>query len=102
MAVATGGCSVIGRHNFLAQNLEAKIVSMVSVHCHAHRSLRPVTIVLQICTVWYTKLQKHFNAIMEVLYCFIIATGLPGDASYYNEDQRSALAARMQNNVVVE
>jgi len=23
--------------NFLAQKLEAKIVSLVSVHCHAHR-----------------------------------------------------------------
>jgi len=25
------------RHNFLAQKLEAKIVHLVSVHCHAHR-----------------------------------------------------------------
>jgi len=30
-------CNVMGPHNFLAQNLEAKIVSMVSVQCHAHR-----------------------------------------------------------------
>ena len=41
MAVATDGCNVIGRHNFLAQKLEAEIVtynfvSMVSMHCHAH------------------------------------------------------------------
>jgi len=35
--IATDGCNVIGRHNFLAQKLEAKIVSMVSVYCHAHR-----------------------------------------------------------------
>jgi len=27
---------------------------------------------------------------------------LPGDASDYNEDKRSAVAARMQNKVVVE
>jgi len=37
MAIATDGCNVIGRHNFLAQKLEAKIVSLVIVHCHAHR-----------------------------------------------------------------
>jgi len=37
MAVVTDGCNVIGRHNFLAQKLEAKIVSLVSVHGHAHR-----------------------------------------------------------------
>jgi len=37
VAIATDGCIVIGPHNFLAQNLEAKLVSMASVHCHAHR-----------------------------------------------------------------
>jgi len=37
VAIATDGCNVIGRHNFLAQKLEAKIVSLVSVHSHAHR-----------------------------------------------------------------
>ena len=37
MAVATDGCNVIGRHNFLAQKLEATILSLVSVHSHAHR-----------------------------------------------------------------
>jgi len=33
----TDGCNVMSRHNFLAQKLEAKIVSLVSAHCHAHR-----------------------------------------------------------------
>jgi len=37
VAIATDGGNVIGRHNFLAQKLEAKIVSLVSMHCHAHR-----------------------------------------------------------------
>jgi len=37
VATATDGCNVIGRHNFLAQKLEAKIVSLVSVHSHAYR-----------------------------------------------------------------
>ena len=31
VAIATDGCSVIGPHNFLAQKLEAKIVSLVRV-----------------------------------------------------------------------
>ena len=37
VAIATDGCNVIDRHIFLAQKLEAKTVSLVSVHCHAHR-----------------------------------------------------------------
>jgi len=65
-------------------------------------SLWPLTILLQICTVWGTKLRKHFNAIMEVFYCFTVAIGLPGDASNHDEDKRSAVAARLQNKVVVE
>jgi len=36
MTFATDGCNVIGWHIFLAQKLEAKIVSLVSVRCHAH------------------------------------------------------------------
>jgi len=64
-------------------------------------SLRPVTILPQICTVC-TKLQKHFNAIIKVIYCFIVAIGLPGNASDYHENKRSEVAARMQNKVVVE
>jgi len=76
MAIATGGCNVVGRHNFLAQKLEAKNVSLVSVHCRMRTaSLRPVTILPQICTIWCTKLRKHFNAIMEVLYCFTVVAG---------------------------
>jgi len=72
----------------------------VSVHRHAHRfASASITILPQICTVWCTKLLKHFNAIMEVFYCFTVAIGLPGDAS---DDKRSAVAARMQNKVVVE
>jgi len=64
-------------------------------------SLWPDTTLPQICTVWCTKLRKHFNAIMEVLYCFIVAIDLPDGGSDYNEDKRSAVAARMQNKVVV-
>jgi len=37
MAIATDGCNVIGWHIFLAQKLEAKIVSWVFVRCHKRR-----------------------------------------------------------------
>jgi len=65
-------------------------------------SLRPVTILPQICTLWCTKLQKHFGAIMKAFYCFDVETGLPGNASNYNEDTRSAVAARMQKKFFLE
>jgi len=39
---------------------------------------------------------------MKVLYCLTVSIGLPGDATVYNEDKRSAVAARMQNKMVVE
>jgi len=32
--------------------------------------------------------------LMPVFYCFTIAIGLPGDASSYNEDKWSAVAAQ--------
>jgi len=48
------------------------------------------------------ELRQHFKAIMEVLYCFAAAIGLPSDVSDCNEDKRSAVAVRMQNKVVVE
>jgi len=35
------------------------------------------------------------DAISEVFYCFTVAIGLPGGASDYNEDRRSAVVARM-------
>jgi len=103
VAIATDGCNIIGPRNFLTQKLEAKIVSLVYVHHHAHHfASASITILLQICAVWCTKLQKHFNAIMEVFYCFTVAIGFPSDASDYNEDKWLAAAARMQNKVVVE
>jgi len=62
-------------------------------------SFRPLTILPQIFAIWCTKLRKHFNAIMEVLYCLTISIGLPGDASVYNEDKRSVVAARIHSGV---
>ena len=56
-------------------------------------SPRPVTALPQVCTVWCMKLRKHLNAIMEMLYCFTVAIGLPGDASDYNEDKTNFIQA---------
>jgi len=39
---------------------------------------------------------------MEVFYYFTDAIGLPGDASNYNEDRKSVVAARMQNKMFVD
>ena len=72
VAIATDGCNVIGRNNFLAPKLQIWYLCIIM----RTTSLRPVTIPLEICTVWCTKLRKHFNAIMEeVFYCFITAIG---------------------------
>jgi len=101
VAIATDGCNVIGRHNFLAQKVEAKIVSLASVHSHAHRfSLLLYCRRFVQCGI--RNCESTFNAIVELFYCFTVLIGLPGDASDYNEEKRSAVAARMQNKVVVE
>jgi len=102
VAITTDSYNVIGRHYFLALNLEVKIVSMVSLHCHAHRLASAYYCTAADLSRWCVKLQKHFNAIMEVFYCFTVAIRLPGDASDYNENKTSAVAARMQNKMVVE
>jgi len=90
---------MIGRHTSLAQKLETEIVRIVSLHCHVHR----FGLLLYFRRfVQCTKMWKNFNAIMEVFYCFTVAIGSPSEASGYNEDKRSSVAARMQNKVVVE
>jgi len=101
LAIATDGCNVVGRHNFLAQKLEAKMVSMVSVHCHAHRL---ASACYYTAVDLYSMVYENAKAlaIMEVFDCATVAIGLSGDASDYNEGKRSAVAARMPNKVVVE
>jgi len=97
VAIATDGCNVIGRHNLLPQDLEAKIVGMMSVHCHAHR-LAPACYLpaADLYSMVHDTAKALFNAI------FTVSIGLRGDASDYNEDKRSAVAARMQSKGVVE
>jgi len=69
---------------------------MVSVHCRAHRLASACYFPAEVSTVWCMKLRKHFNE------NFTVSIGLPGDASDYNEDKKSTVAARMQSKVVVE
>ena len=72
------------------------------MHCHAHRcASASYNTAADLYSMVY-ELRQHFKAIMEVLYCFAAAIGLPSDASDCNEDKRSAVAVRMQNKVVVE
>jgi len=102
-AISTNGCNVIGRQ-FSGVDFGSEILIMVGNLCIVMRtvSLRPVTILPQICRGLCTKLRKHLNAIMEVLCCFTVAIGSPGDASDCNEDKRSAVVACMQNKMVVK
>jgi len=66
------------------------------VHCHAHRlALASYDTAADLYSIVRTKLQKHFNAIMEVF--FDVAIGRLGDAASYNEDKSLAVAARMHN-----
>jgi len=60
-------------------------------------SLRPVTVLPQGFTVWCTNLQKQCNPIIKVLYCFTVASGLPGYASDYNEDIKGRRLQRACN-----
>ena len=97
--VAIASCdAMIGRHNSLAQKLEAEIVRIVSVHCHVHHLASACCYVsADLCSV-----RKCESTLMRLWKCFTVAIGLPGNASDYNEDEMSAFAARMQNKVVVE
>jgi len=66
MAIATKGCNVTGRHNFLAQKVEAKIVSLVSVHSHAHRFTS---------VYYYTAVDLYRNCestLMQLWMCFTV------------------------------
>jgi len=106
VAIATDNCNITGRHNFLSQNLEAKLQVWYLCIIMRTASSRPTIFLLQICTVWCTKLRNHFNAIMEVFYCFTVAISFPGDASDYNEDigwqlQRKCKARRLSSEATV-
>jgi len=70
------------------QNLEAKTVSMVSMHCQAHR-------LASACYYTAADLCSTLYEITKAIFCFSVEIGLPDDASEY-EDRRSAVAAGMQ------
>jgi len=66
-------------------------------------SLRPLTIGYCRRFVQYgvRNCESTSNAIIKLFHCCTVAIRLPGDASDYNENKRSAVAPRMQNKVVV-
>ena len=101
-AIATDGCNVIGRHNFLAQKLEAKIVSLVSVHCHAHRCASA-------CYYTAADLYSMVYEAAKALYCnygsvllFHRCDRLAWRCIRLQWRKRAALAARMQSKLVDE
>ena len=105
VAFATDGCNVIGRHIFLAQKLETKIVSLVSVHCHSHRCASASRLLYCSRFVQYG-VRNCESTFMQLWKCFTVsplrsACLAMHHASDYNEDKRS-VAARMQKNVIVE
>jgi len=71
VAIATDGCNVIGQHNFLVQKLKAKIVSLVSVHCHAHRLASASYNTAADLYSMVCETAKHCNTIMTE--CFTVS-----------------------------
>jgi len=61
-SASTDGCNDLGRHNFLSQKLKAGIVSMVSVHCCAHR-------LASACCYTAADLYSMVYETAKVLYC---------------------------------
>ena len=81
VTIATDCCNVVGRHIFLAQNLEAKIVSLVSAHCHAHHfASAPYCTAADLYSMVY-ETAKALSCNYGVFYYLTVSIGLPGDAS---------------------
>jgi len=85
VAIATAGCNVIGRHNFLAQKLEAKILfGICALSC---APLQPLAILPQICTVWdeIFTLQQIFKEswehVKDLYTCFVDVGKVYGQGS---------------------
>jgi len=57
----------------MAQKLEAKIVSLVSVHCHAHRLSSAYNYTAAELYSKVYKIAKALSCIKEVFYCFTVA-----------------------------
>jgi len=89
----------------MAQKLEAKILSLVSVHCHAHRlaSASYYTAADFYSMVYATAkaLSCNYESVLLFHRCDRLAWRC-NHASGYNENKRSVVAAPMQNKVVAE
>jgi len=93
-----------GGHIFLAQKLEAKIASLVFVHCHAHRLASASCYTAADLYSKVCETAKGLSCNNGMFYCFTVAIDLHGDASCIrlHEDKRSIVATGMQNKVVAE
>ena len=101
VAIATEGCNAIGRHNFLVQKLEAKIVRIVSMHCHAHRlASASYYIATELYSMVYETakgFKGNYGSVLLFHRCDRLAW--PPD---YNKDKKSAVATRIQSKLIVE
>jgi len=68
MAIATDGCNVIGRLSFQAQNLEAKILSLVSVHNHAYN----LSLLLYCCRFVQYGIRNCESTLLQLWKCFTV------------------------------
>ena len=60
---------MMGRHNSLAQKLEAEIVRIVSVHCHVHRFASACCYIsADLCSV-----RKCESTVMQLWKCFTVS-----------------------------
>ena len=98
VAIATDGFNVTtGRHNFAAQKLEVKIVSLVSLHSHVHRfasaSCYTATCVYSMVYETAKALQCNYGSDLLFHRCDRLAWR----CITLQWRQRSAVAVRMQN-----
>jgi len=89
--------AMIGRHNSLAQKLEAEIIRMVSLHCHAHHLASACCYTTaDLYSMVYETAKALLMHLWKCFYCFTVAVSLLGDASNYKA------TAGIQNKVVVD
>ena len=102
VAIATDGCNVIGRNNFLAQKLEAKIVRMVSMHCQAHRLVSAFYYAAADLYSMVYETAKELSCNYGSVLLFHRCDRLSWRCVRLQWRQKSAVAARMQNKLAVE
>ena len=100
MVIATDGCNVMDRHNFLSQKLEAKILSFVSVNTGAdpgerlERSppLKPTKVTL-FTMIWYNSENSIRNKTWLQNITEIVTPTLPAGSALVCIVMRTASAS---------